>query len=109
MRSGFHVLTGALGYTGKAVAKRLIENGVPLRTLTNSPHKPNPFGDALDIKPLAFDNPEALTQSLEDAEVLYNTYWVRFNHKLFTFSQAIENTKICHEFTYFSQILKLCI
>ncbi len=94
MRSGFHVLTGALGYTGKAVAKRLIENGVPLRTLTNSPHKPNPFGDALDIKPLAFDNPEALTQSLEDAEVLYNTYWVRFNHKLFTFSQAIENTKI---------------
>jgi uncharacterized protein YbjT (DUF2867 family) len=94
MQSGFHVLTGALGYTGKAVAQRLIENGIPLRTLTNSPHKPNPFGDALDIKPLAFDDTKALTQSLEDAEVLYNTYWVRFNHKLFTFTQAIENTKI---------------
>jgi NADH dehydrogenase len=26
--------------------------------------------------------------------VLYNTYWVRFNHKLFTFEQAVENTKI---------------
>jgi len=25
-------------------------------------------------------------------QVLYNTYWVRFNHKLFTFDQAVRNT-----------------
>jgi len=94
MQKGFHVLTGALGYTGKAVAERLIERGISLRTLTNSPNRPNPFGDALDIKPLAFADPDALVQSLDGASVLYNTYWVRFNHKLFTFEQAVENTKI---------------
>ncbi len=93
MTNELHVITGALGYTGKAVAERLIDRGVRLRTLTNSPGRPNPFGDALDIKPLAFDDPDSLARSLEGADVLYNTYWVRFNHKLFTFEQAVANTK----------------
>jgi len=94
MQEGFHVITGALGYTGKVVAEQLIEQAIPLRTLTNSPNRPNPFGDAIDIKPLSFDNPDALAHSLDGAAVLYNTYWVRFNHKLFTFEQAVTNTKI---------------
>ena len=94
MQEGFHVITGALGYTGKVVAEQLIERAIPLRTLTNSPNRPNPFGDAIDIKPLSFDNPDALAHSLDGAAVLYNTYWVRFNHKLFTFEQAVTNTKI---------------
>ncbi len=93
MKEGFQVLTGALGYTGKAVAERLLERGVRLRTLTNSPDRPNPFGDAIDIKPLAFDDVDALARSLDGADVLYNTYWVRFNHRLFTFKQAVANTK----------------
>ena len=94
MQEGFHVITGALGYTGKVVAEQLLERAIPLRTLTNSPNRPNPFGDAIDIKPLSFDNPDALAHSLDGAAVLYNTYWVRFNHKLFTFEQAVTNTKI---------------
>ena len=94
MQEGFHVITGALGYTGKVVAEQLIEQAIPLRTLTNSPNRPNPFGDAIDIKPLSFDNPDALAHSLDGAAVLYNTYWVRFNHKLFTFEQAVTNTNI---------------
>ena len=97
MQEGFHVITGALGYTGKVVAEQLIERAIPLRTLTNSPNRPNPFGDAIDIKPLSFDNPDALAHSLDGAAVLYNTYWVRFNHKLFTFEQAVTNTKILFE------------
>ncbi len=97
MKTGFHVITGALGYTGKVVAEQLLEQGIPLRTLTNSPNRPNPFGDAIDIKPLAFDNPDALARTLDGAAVLYNTYWVRFNHKLFSFEQAITNTKILFE------------
>ena len=97
MQEGFHVITGALGYTGKVVAEQLLERAIPLRTLTNSPNRPNPFGDAIDIKPLSFDNPDALAHSLDGATVLYNTYWVRFNHKLFTFEQAVTNTKILFE------------
>jgi len=93
MTAELNVITGGLGYTGKAVARRLIDHGRRVRTLTNSPDRPNPFGDSLDIKPLAFDDPDALARSLDGADVLYNTYWVRFNHKLFTFEQAVANTK----------------
>ena len=35
---------------------------------------------------------EALTSSLTGATVLYNTYWVRFNHTDFKHSAAVENT-----------------
>jgi len=94
MKEGFQVVTGALGYTGKSVAERLIDRGVRVRTLTNSPDRSNPFGDAIDIMPLVFEDVNALARSLEGADVLYNTYWVRFNHKLFTFKKAVANTKV---------------
>lgn len=88
-----HVVTGALGYTGKSLTERLLDRSIRVRTLTNSANRPNPFGDHLEIHPLAFDDPAALERSLTGAEVLYNTYWVRFNHRLFTFEQAVANTK----------------
>ncbi len=89
-----HVVTGALGYTGQSVTEQLLVQGdVRVRTLTNSPDRPNPFGDALEIHRLAFDDADELARSLDGVEVLYNTYWVRFNHKLFTFEQAVANTK----------------
>lgn len=97
MLAPLHVVTGALGYTGKAITERLLDRGVRVRTLTNSPKRPNPFGDSLEIRPLSFDDPAALAESLRGADVLYNTYWVRFNHRLFTFEQAVRNTKTLFE------------
>lgn len=87
------VVTGALGYSGKAIAERLIARGDRVRTLTNSPGRPNPFGENLEVRPLAFGSHAALVDSLRGADSFINTYWVRFNHKLFTFAQAVENTK----------------
>ena len=87
------VVTGALGYTGKSLTRLLLSRGESVRTLTNSPHRPNPFGDRLEVAPLAFNDPGALARSLEGADVLYNTYWVRFNHRLFTFDQAVKSTR----------------
>ncbi len=92
-----HVVTGALGYTGKAVTERLLGRGARVRTLTNSPGRANPFGARLEIHALAFDEPSALETSLRGADVLYNTYWVRFNHRLFTFDQAVANTRTLFE------------
>lgn len=92
-----HVVTGALGYTGKAITERLLQRGVRVRTLTNSPKRPNPFGEALEIRPFSCDDPAAIEESLRGAAVLYNTYWVRFNHRLFTFEQAVRNTKALFE------------
>jgi uncharacterized protein YbjT (DUF2867 family) len=87
------VVTGALGYTGRSIAEQLLARGERVRTLTNSPGRPNPFGNALEVMPLAFDDANALARSLDGCEVLYNTYWVRFNHRLFTFERAVANTK----------------
>jgi uncharacterized protein YbjT (DUF2867 family) len=102
MTTPLHIVTGALGYTGRSLTEQLLARGLRVRTLTNSPNRPNPFGPALDIHPLAFNNPDALAGSLRDeqgrpAAVLYNTYWVRFNHRLFTFDDAVRNTKALFE------------
>lgn len=87
-----HVVTGAFGYSGKYIAQRLLDRGRKVRTLTNSIHRRNPFGDKLEVHPFNFDNPEKLTESLKGVSVLYNTYWVRFNHKTFTFASAVRNS-----------------
>lgn len=92
--SPLHCVTGALGYTGKSISEQLIAKGMRVRTLTNSTNRHNPFADKLDIHQLAFNNQAHLIESLQGVQILYNTYWVRFNHKLFTFEQAVENTKI---------------
>jgi nucleoside-diphosphate-sugar epimerase len=87
-----HVVTGAFGYSGRWIARRLLDRGYTVRTLTNS-RQPGPFGDAVSVAPFHFDEPEKLIDSLRGARVLYNTYWVRFNHRNFTFADAIRNTR----------------
>lgn len=86
------VVTGAFGYSGKYIATRLLAAGMRVRTLTNSPHRRNPFGRDVEVHPYNFDKPDDLTQSLKDAEFLFNTYWVRFDHTDFTHTQAVRNT-----------------
>ncbi len=87
-----HVVTGAFGYSGKYIAHRLLDKGYRVITLTNSIHRSNPFGDRVRAYPLNFDNPHKLTKSLNGVRTLYNTYWVRFNYKLFTLADAVKNT-----------------
>jgi NADH dehydrogenase len=87
-----HVVTGAFGYSGKYIARRLLAGGHAVGTLTNSLHKPNPFGDRVRPFPFNFDQPDKLVESLRGTKVLYNTYWVRFNHKTFAHDTAVTNT-----------------
>jgi uncharacterized protein YbjT (DUF2867 family) len=88
-----HAVTGAFGYTGKYIAERLLDAGKSVITLTGHPERANPFGDAVRAVPFNFDRPEALKESLEDVDVVYNTYWVRFAHGDTTFEGAVANTK----------------
>jgi NADH dehydrogenase len=92
-----HAVTGAFGYSGKYIAGRLLNKGRTVITLTNSPDRSNEFEGRVSAYPLNFDDPEALTGALEGVAVLYNTYWVRFNHKLFTYADAVRNTLILFE------------
>jgi uncharacterized protein YbjT (DUF2867 family) len=87
-----HAVTGAFGYSGRYIAERLLEAGHEVITLTNSQHRANPFGDRVRAFPMSFDNPDRLAESLAGVDVLYNTYWVRFNHATFTHEQAVQNT-----------------
>jgi NADH dehydrogenase len=87
-----HIVTGAFGYSGKYIAARLLDAGYRIRTLTNSPQRANPFGDRVEAHPFHFDQPEKLVESLRGAQVLYNTYWVRFNHSMFKHEDAVRNT-----------------
>ena len=87
-----HIVTGALGYSGKRIARRLLDAGCAVRTLTNSPNRPNPFGDSLEIEPFHFDDSGKMKESFRGASVFYNTYWVRFNHRDFTHQKAVDNT-----------------
>lgn len=87
-----HAVTGAFGYSGKYIAQRLLAQGQPVITLTNSLHRGNTFGGQVPAYAFNFDQPDQLAASLNGVSVLYNTYWVRFNHKTFTHADAVRNT-----------------
>jgi len=97
MSTSIHAVTGAFGYSGKYIARRLLARGCEVITLTNSPDRIHEFGGAIRACPLCFERPRQLVQSLRDVKVLYNTYWVRFNHRLFTFKEAVRNTMVLFE------------
>lgn len=87
-----NVVTGAFGYIGRHITRRLLDVGQEVRTITTHPEKPNPFGEAVRAYPYDFDQPERLTEHLGGAEVLYNTYWIRFERGRATFSGAVQDT-----------------
>ncbi len=94
MMSEFDVVTGAFGYTGKYIARRLLSSGQQVKTLTGHPLRPNPFGDQISVAPFNFDNPRELVRDLSGAATLYNTYWVRFNRGQVSFDRAVANSAV---------------
>jgi NADH dehydrogenase len=88
-----HAVTGAFGYSGQYIARRLLRAGHRIVTLTNTRPDRDPFDGRVRALPLDFDNPSTLVRSLLGVEVLYNTYWVRFDHADFSHVRAVRNTK----------------
>jgi uncharacterized protein YbjT (DUF2867 family) len=84
-------VTGAYSYSGKYITRRLLARGHEVITLTAHPNRTDEFQDKVKAYPFNFDNPEGLRQSLENVDVLYNTYWVRFNHSTFNHEDAVAN------------------
>lgn len=92
--SELNVVTGAFGFTGKYIARRLLSMGKRVKTLIARPNRPNPFGDQVSVAPFNFDKPVELEKSLRGAATLYNTYWVRFSFGEVTHNKAVENTRV---------------
>ena len=88
-----NVVTGAFGFTGKYITRRLLAEGKRVLTLTGHPHRDNPFGDRVSVAPFNFDDPEALAASLRGASVLFNSYWVRFPRGRVTYELAVANSE----------------
>ncbi len=91
--SELHVVTGAFGYSGRYIAQRLLDAGHRVRTLTASPERDNPFRGAVEARPFHWDDPEPVAEALRGAAVLYNTYWIRFDHGDFGHALAVERSK----------------
>lgn len=87
-------VTGAFSYTGSAVARSLLKRGVAVRTLTNRRVRINDPGGPVEVRPLQFDDPEQLADSLRGTQTLVNTYWVRYPSVGVSFDRAVENTRV---------------
>lgn len=82
------VVTGANGYSGSRIARRLLEEGHTVRTLTGHPDRPSPPG--VEVAPYHFDDERALAATLEGASVLYNTFWMRFSARDDGYATAVD-------------------
>lgn len=91
--SGKHVVTGAFGFTGRHIARRLLAEGGEVVTITGRPRVDEEFGGRVEAKPFDFDKPASLTETLRGADTLFNTYWIRFPRGNTTYEGAVKNTK----------------
>jgi NADH dehydrogenase len=89
---GFDVVTGAFSYSGAAITRELERTGRRVRTLTGHPERAR-AGSGIDVRPLDFQDLEGLTDALEGATTLYNTYWVRFPHGDDDFDRAVVHSQ----------------
>jgi uncharacterized protein YbjT (DUF2867 family) len=87
------VVTGAFGYTGRYITRLLRDRGWRVRTLTNHPRVPDPFGGAVEVRPLDFSRVDELRASLRGADTLINTFWVRFAWGGETHETAVAHSK----------------
>jgi uncharacterized protein YbjT (DUF2867 family) len=91
------VVTGAFSYTGSFIARRLLDDGVRVRTLTRRDDQASPLHGKVETAPLQFADRAALVESLRGARCLYNTYWVRFERGGTTFDRAVRNSALLFE------------
>jgi nucleoside-diphosphate-sugar epimerase len=90
--TGLDAVTGAFSYSGRAIAGHIALRGRRIRTLTGHPGR-TPDGSDIDVRPLDFDNPVTLAESLAGVTTLYNTYWVRFARGRTDHDVAVANSR----------------
>ncbi|HKY16638.1 MAG TPA: NAD-dependent epimerase/dehydratase family protein [Microthrixaceae bacterium] len=83
------LVTGAAGYSGSYVARRLLEQGRTLRTLTRDTHTVPP---PVEASPYRFDEPSRMLEAFDGVDTFYNTYWVRFARGSVNHDHAVRNS-----------------
>lgn len=88
------VVTGAFSFTGSHLTGCLLKAGWEVATLTGHPDRPHPHRERVAVHPLDFSDPGRLAGAMEGADVLFNTYWVRFPYGEVTYERAVENSAL---------------
>jgi len=82
-------VTGAFGFTGRAIAGQLLTAGRDVATLTRRLRPSDPLASRIVSVELDFARPDLLVQALDGVGTLFNTYWVRFPRGDESFDRAI--------------------
>ena len=89
------VVTGAFSFTGRAIAEELLARRRAVRTLSRRPAEDgDPMAARVEWAALQFADRVELVEAMRGADVLYTTYWVRFERGGSTFARAVENIRV---------------
>jgi uncharacterized protein YbjT (DUF2867 family) len=94
MADGRDAVTGAFGFTGRAIAAQLLAAGRDVVTLTRRSGSGDPLAASLTVHPFDADRPGDLAAALEGVETLYNTSWLRFPRAGSTFEGAVARSAV---------------
>lgn len=94
MRSTRVAVTGAFGFTGRALATRLLEAGHDVVTLSRRSGTGDPLAARIAVHPLDATRPDGLRAALDGVDVLYNTWWLRFPRDGATFEGLIASSAV---------------
>ena len=94
MGGGRDAVTGAFGFTGRAIAAALLNEGRDVVTLSRRNPRGDPLAARIAVEPLDFTRPDRLIEALAGVETLYNTYWLRFPRGDMGYERAVEQSAI---------------
>ena len=99
-----YIVSGATGHTGSAVAKTLLEKGLPVRVIVRSEEKGKAFEDlGAEVAVADLQNADALTAALQGGKVLYlmnppsyqsEDQFAELEKVIAAFQTAIENSAL---------------
>ena len=87
-------LTGAFGFTGRAIARQLVDQGRDVVTLTRRIDHADPLARSIESVALDFGRPTDLSRALGGVDTLFNTYWIRFPRGPESFERAIAESAV---------------
>src|SRR5919197_2929386 len=87
-------VTGAFGFTGNAIARRLVADGWHVITLARRVDYSDPVASSIKSAPLDFARPADLASALDGVDTLFNTYWIRFPRGAWSFERATAETAV---------------
>lgn len=85
-------VTGAFGFTGRAIASQLVDAGRSVVTLSRRSGAGDPLRERLEVRPFEPDDHAATVAALQDVDTLYNTYWIRFPRAELTYEGVVSRS-----------------